>query len=62
MTTRLFRKLIWLVLGALSVWGIAYGQGTSDPSKGTITVQVQDSTGGLVPGARVTLSGPEGEK
>ncbi|PWU01268.1 MAG: hypothetical protein C5B51_23085 [Terriglobia bacterium] len=62
MTTRIIKRVSGMILGTLAVCGLIYGQGTSDPSKGTIVVDVQDSTGALVPGAAVNLTGPEGTK
>src|SRR5215471_6125362 len=58
--THLVSSLKALILGALAVSGIAIAQGKSDASKGSIEVEVQDASGGVVPGASARLSGPEG--
>lgn len=48
-----------LLLG-LSFSGALYGQ-VGDPSKGSLSVEVRDSSGAVVPRASVTLSGPTGD-
>jgi len=44
----------------LGLAGIAFGQ--ADVSKGSLSVLVEDSSGAVVPGATVTLTGPMGEQ
>lgn len=58
-------RLSWLtclLIFAMVTCIPAFGQGGSDSSKGAITVEVQDSSGAVVPGATVTLTGPEGDR
>ena len=60
--TQLVSRLKRMMLGALAVSGIAVAQGKLDVSKGSIEVEVQDASGGVVPSASASLSGPEGTK
>lgn len=52
----------WLLvlLAILGACSFLYAQGTMDPSKGQVGVEVQDSSGAVVQNAKVTLSGPTG--
>lgn len=60
----MLRTKTTLVMGALllslSLTGIGFAQ-TGDVSKGSMSVEVVDSSGAFVPKANVTLSGPTGE-
>ncbi len=53
--------LTGLLMFALAATVPAFGQAV-DSSKGAIVVEVQDSTGAVVPGAAVTLKGPVGRQ
>lgn len=59
-------KKTWLSIAVLlltlvtSPW--AFGQAGADSSKGSVSVSVLDSSGGVVPNATVTLSGPTGSR
>jgi hypothetical protein len=52
----------WLVvlLVGLGVASFLYAQGSMDPSKGQVAVEVLDSSGAVIQNAKVTLSGPTG--
>jgi len=51
-----------LLLLTLVTSPLAFGQVGADSSKGSVTVTVLDSSGGVVPNATVTLSGPAGTR
>jgi hypothetical protein len=51
--------IVALLLG-LSFTGVCFAQ-SGDVSKGSISVEVVDGTGAIVPNANVTISGPTGE-
>ncbi|MCC6364669.1 MAG: TonB-dependent receptor [Bryobacterales bacterium] len=47
---------------ALGLTGTLFGQGGADTSKGSLSVEVQDSSGAIVQNANVTLSGSMGSR
>jgi hypothetical protein len=53
--------LLTLVL-SLSLGSVLYGQGTAHSSKGSLTVEVTDSSGAIVQNADFTLLGAAGER
>jgi len=59
MTTRIFNTLLIIVL-ACGMAGVLYAQ--VDTSKGSMAVEVQDSSGAVVVGANVTLTSATGEQ
>lgn len=60
MRQRLISALAVMLILGLGTAGIAYGQGGSDTSKGSVAVEVLDSTGAVIQNANVTLTGPTG--
>jgi hypothetical protein len=60
MRQRLISALVVMLMLSLGATGIAYGQGGTDTSKGSMVVEVLDSSGGVIQNANVTLAGPTG--
>src|SRR5260221_1336490 len=56
-------QIISIILLLLVALPLAFAQGSAESSvKGNLSGVVSDATGAVVPGAKVTLSGPEGSK
>src|SRR5437868_2816400 len=55
-----FSAISLLLIAMLAFSILTFAQGGGDSSKGSITVEVQDITGGVISNASVTLSGPAG--
>ena len=59
---RFTAPLLLAVLLVLGLTGAMFGQGSADISKGSLSVEVADTTGGVIQGAAVTLTGPMGAR
>ncbi|HZT30012.1 MAG TPA: TonB-dependent receptor [Bryobacteraceae bacterium] len=62
MTISGLRGKLRLAACLLAACGLAFAQAGSDSSKGSIAVEVHDTSGAVIPSASVTLTGPEGDK